>query len=49
VEVDIKVFDAPLDCSLLLGRNWTYSMTSVVSSFFRTLFLPDEGNIMTID
>jgi hypothetical protein len=37
VEVDVEVVDAPLDYNLLLGRNWTYAMTAIVSSVFRTL------------
>jgi hypothetical protein len=34
VEVDVEVVDAPLDYNILLGCNWTYSMTVVVSSIF---------------
>jgi hypothetical protein len=49
VEVDIDVVDAPLDYKLLLGHNWTYSMTAVASSFFCTLCFPHDGKIMTID
>jgi hypothetical protein len=49
VEVDVKVVDAPLEYSLLLGRNWTYAMTAVVSSVFDTLCFPHEGKIVTID
>jgi hypothetical protein len=45
----MEVVDAPLDYNLLLGHNWTYSMTVVVSSIFRTLCFPHEGKIMTID
>jgi hypothetical protein len=49
VEVEVKVFYAPLDYNLLLGHNWTYSMVIFVSSIFRTLFFPHEGKIMTIN
>jgi hypothetical protein len=49
VEVDVEVVDAPLDCNLLLGSNWTYAMTTVVSSVFCTLCFPHEGKIVTID
>jgi hypothetical protein len=49
VEVDVEVVDAPLDYNLLLGCNWTYAMTTVVSSIFRTLCFPHEGKIVTID
>jgi hypothetical protein len=49
VEVDVEVVDAPLDYNLLLGRNWTYAMTAVVSFIFRTLCFPHEGKVVTID
>jgi hypothetical protein len=49
VEVDVEVVDAPLDYNLLLGRNWTYAMTTVMSSIFHTLCFPHEGKIVTID
>jgi hypothetical protein len=49
VEVDVKVVDAPLDYNLLLGRNWTYSMTVVISSIFHTLCFPHDGKIVMID
>ena len=49
VEVDVDVVYAPLDYNLLLGRNWTYAMTAIISSIFCTLFFSHDGNIMTID
>jgi hypothetical protein len=49
VEVDVEVVDEPLDYNLLLGNNWTYAMTAVVSSVFHTLCFPREGKIVTID
>jgi hypothetical protein len=49
MEVDVEVVDAPLDYNLLLGHNWTYAMTTVVSSVFCTLCFPHEGKIVTID
>jgi hypothetical protein len=49
VEVDVEVVDVPLDYNLLLGRNWTYAMTAVVSSVFCTLCFPHDGKIMMID
>jgi hypothetical protein len=49
LEVDVEVVDAPLDYNLLLGRNWTYAMTTVMLSVFRTLCFPHKGKIMTID
>jgi hypothetical protein len=49
VEVDFEDVDVPLDYNLLLGCNWTYFMTAVVSYFFHTLCFPHEGKIVTID
>ena len=49
MEFDVEVVDAPLDYNLLLGRNWTYTMTVVMSSIFHTLCFPHEGKIVTID
>jgi hypothetical protein len=49
VEVEVEVVDAPLDYNLLLGQNWTYAMVIVVSSIFRTLCFPHQGDIVTID
>jgi hypothetical protein len=49
MEVDVEVVDAPLDYKLLLGCNWTYAMTAVVSSVFHTLCFPHVGKIVTID
>jgi hypothetical protein len=49
VEVEVEVFDAPLDYNLLLGRNWTYAMVIIVSSIFRVLCFPHQGDIVTIN
>ena len=49
VEVDVEVVDAPLDYYFLLGFNWNYAMTAIMSSVFRTLCFPHDGKIMTID
>jgi hypothetical protein len=49
MEVYVEVVDAPLGYNLILGRNWTYAMTTVVSYFFRTLCFSHEGKIMMID
>ena len=45
----MEVVDAPLDYNLLLGRSWSYAMTAVVSSVFRLVKFPYQGNIVTID
>ena len=34
VAIEVEVVDALLDCNLLLGRNWMYSMQVVSSSLF---------------
>jgi hypothetical protein len=47
--VEVEVVDAPLNYNLLLGRIWTYSMVVVVSSVFRILHFPYQGEIVTID
>jgi hypothetical protein len=47
--VDVEVVYTPLDYKLLLGFNWTYPMTVVISSVFHTLFFPHDGKILTID
>jgi hypothetical protein len=49
MEVDVEVVDAPLDYNLLLGCNWTYAITAVVSSVFHTLCFPHKGKIVMID
>jgi hypothetical protein len=49
VEVDVEVVDVPLDYNLLLGCNWTYAMTKIISYVFCTLCFPTDGNIVTID
>lgn len=49
VSVEVGVVDAVIDYNLLLGSSWTYAMTVVVSSVFRVLQFPHEGDIITID
>jgi hypothetical protein len=36
MEVDVEVIDVPLDYNLVLGNNWNYSMTIVMSSVLCT-------------
>ena len=40
--LDVEVVYAPLDYNLLLGRNWSYAMTAVVSSIFRLIMFPHK-------
>jgi hypothetical protein len=37
VNVEVEVFDAPLDYNLLLGHSWIDSMHVVVSTLFHVL------------
>jgi hypothetical protein len=49
VNVEVEVFDAPLDYNLLLGRGWIDSMCAVVSTHLCVLRLPHQGKVVTID
>jgi hypothetical protein len=49
MEVDFEVVDALLDYNLLLGHNWTYAMTTIISLVFCTLFFTRDGKIVIID
>jgi hypothetical protein len=49
MEVDVEVVDSPINYKLLLGHNWTYAMTAIISSIFHTLCFPHDGKIMMID
>jgi hypothetical protein len=49
VEVEVEVFDAPLDYNLLLGHNWTYAMVVIVSSILYMLCFPHQAEIVTIN
>jgi hypothetical protein len=37
VNVEVEVFDAPLDYNILLGRSWIDSMRTIVSTIFRVI------------
>jgi hypothetical protein len=49
VNVEVEVFDAPLDYNLLLGRTWIDSMCVVVSTLFHVLCFPHQGKVVTVD
>jgi hypothetical protein len=49
VQVEIEVFDTPLDYNLLLGRSWVNSMRVVVSTLFRVLHFPHQGRLVMVD
>ena len=46
---DVKVVHVPLDFNLLLGCEYIYAMKSIVSTLFRVMHFPHDGNIVTID
>ena len=47
--IDVMVVQGPLDFNLLLGQDYVYAMKAVVSSLFRVMHFPHNGNIVTID
>jgi hypothetical protein len=49
VEVKVEVVDAPLNYNILLGCNWNYAMTTIVSLIFHMLCFPHEGKVVKID
>jgi hypothetical protein len=49
VNVNLEVFDAPLDYNLLLGRSWIDSMCVVVSTLFCVLRFPHQGKVVIVD
>ena len=49
VSIEVEVIDAPLDYNLLLGRSWTYAMSTIASVVFRVVAFPHEGKLVTVD
>jgi hypothetical protein len=49
VNVEVEVFDAPLDYNLLLGRSWIDSMRAVVSTLFCVLRFPHQGKFVIVN
>ena len=47
--IDVMVVRGPLDFNLLLGRDYVYAMEVVVSTLFRVMHFPHNGNIVMID
>ena len=43
------VVQGPLDFNLLLGHDYVYAMKAVVSTLFRVMHFPHDGNIVTIN
>ena len=49
VSVEVEVIGAPLDYNFLLGRSWTYAISTIASAIFWVVVFPHEGNLVTID
>jgi hypothetical protein len=47
--IDIEVIDALLNYNILFGHSYMYAMKAVTSSVFRTMMLPHNGKIVTIN
>jgi hypothetical protein len=47
--VEVEVFDAPLDYNLLLGRSWIDSMQAIVSTLFYVLCFPHQGKFVIVN
>jgi hypothetical protein len=49
VQVEVEVFDSPLDYNLLLGCRWIDSMRVVVSTLFCVVHFPHQGKVVTVN
>jgi hypothetical protein len=49
VQVEVEVFDAPLDYNLLLGHSWIDSMHAVVSTLFHVVRFLHHEKVVTVD
>jgi len=49
VYVDVMVFHNPFNFNLLLGRDYFYVMRDFVSTLFRVISFPQNGNIIMIN
>ena len=47
--IDVMVVQGPLDFNLFLRRDYVYTMKSILSTLFRVMHFPHDGNIVTID
>ena len=47
--IDVMVVQGPLYFKPLLGCDYVYAMKDVVSTLFRVMHFPHDGNIVTID
>jgi hypothetical protein len=49
VQIEVEVFDTPLDYNILLGQSWVDYMHVVVSTLFRVLHFPHQGKVVMVD
>jgi hypothetical protein len=49
IQVEVEVFDTPLDYNIFLDRSWIDSMRAVVSTLFHVVRFPHQGKVITID
>ena len=49
MSIEVEVIDASLDYNLLLGRSWTYAMSSIASAVFQVVVFPHKGKLVTVD
>jgi hypothetical protein len=49
VQVEVEVFDAPLDYNPLLGCSWIDSMRAIVSTLSCVVRFPHQGKVVTVD
>ena len=47
--IDFMVVQGPLYFNLILGHDYVYAMKAIVSTLFRVIHFPHDGNILTID
>ena len=47
--IDVMVVHGPLHFNMLLGRDYVHVMKVVVSTLFRVMYFPHDGNIVTVD
>ena len=47
--IDVMVVEGPLYVNMRFGRDYVYAMKAVVSTLFRVMHFPHDGNIVTID
>jgi hypothetical protein len=49
VQVEVEVFDTPLDYNIPLVHSWIDSMRAVVLTLFRVVRFPHQGKVITVD